>query len=230
MARTQVPVTDAQPTQASFTTSMAGSNNDLTFTALGRGPGGNSIRIRIVQSGLNTALSVVVEGTDVTVNAATDGAGAITSTANQVLAALQARADLSLILNIALATSNDGTGVVDDFAYTNLSGGALGIVQPSLTNGDAVNDHYFTNNDGQVLLECVSTDGAPQTVTFYYAPSLEPGVAIATYAETVAAGGTRVFGPFNPRLFNQNTAKDVYFDPAVSNTLDFRAYRVPRQA
>lgn len=226
MARTLVPVTDLAPAKATHTTALSGSNNDLVFTALHAGPGGNSIRIRYVVAGNNTPLTVVVEGLDITVNVATNGAGAATSTATQVKTALDANPDVKKLITTALAASNDGTGVVAAFSFTNLAAGALGITEPALTNGDATNDHYFTGNDGHVVLEVVSSDGGAQTVTFHLNPLLVPGIAPQSVVESIPAGATKRLGPFSQARYNQNAAKDVYFDPSVSNTLDFRACRL----
>lgn len=228
MARTEVPVTDITPVKATLTTACSGTHDDLVFTAAAAGPDGNNIRVRYVVSGTGTALSVVVEGKDVTVNVATDGSAAATSTAAQVKTALEANTDAAALISVALNSGNDGTGVVDAFSFTALAGGSWAQTPPSVTNGDSTNDHYFTGNDGFVFLEVISTDGSDQTVTLHYSPALAPGVTAAAYAETIPAGATRLLGPFSPSKFNQNAAKDVYFDPAVSGTLDFRAYRVTR--
>lgn len=226
MARVNVPVTQAAVQKATLTTALAGANDDLTFTAVVAGPGGNSVTVAYVVAGASTPLSVSVAGFAVTVNVATDGASAATSTASQVLSALQGNADASALVAVALATSNNGTGIVAALSATALAGGGLGITQPALVDGDVTNKNYLTANAGDVILECVSSDGSSRTVTFQYAPNAAGGTAaVAGTAETVAAGATRVFGPFAAARFNQNAAGDVYFDPSVSTTLKFRSYR-----
>jgi hypothetical protein len=109
---------------ASLTTSLAGANNDLTFTADTAGSGGNSIRVRYVVAGTSTALSVSVSTNDITVNVATNGGGAPTSTAAQVKTAVDASGPAAALINTANAAGNDGTGVVAAMAFTNLAGGA----------------------------------------------------------------------------------------------------------
>jgi hypothetical protein len=110
--------------QASLTTALAGTQNDLTFTAVKFGESGNDIRVRYVVSGASTPLSVAVSGNDITVNVATNGSSAATSTAAQILAAVNASTDAARLVSAANATGNDGTGVVTALAYTNLTGGA----------------------------------------------------------------------------------------------------------
>lgn len=228
MARTQVPVTDLGAVKASLTTSLTGSNNDLTFTAKRGGTWGTSIQVAYIDPGGATAdLSVVVSGFLITVNLAR-AASAITTTGNDIITAIARAPDAASLVDVETASSNDGTGIVTALAATSLAGGTYGKALPSVTNGDATNDHYFTGNDGQVVLRVVSSDAGSQTVTIKRAPSFQGGVPVADEVVTVGAGVTMEIGPFSPGEFNQNAAKDVYFDPSVSNTLDFLAYRVTK--
>ena len=227
MTRVLVPTTDVTPPRATLTTSLTGSDNDLKFTAKRGGSWGNSIRVRYVDPGAPSAtLSVDVDGFDITVNLATDGSSVITSTANEVAAALVSNDYATRLVDVELASANTGAGVVTALSFTALAGGSYGVTDPGLTNGDATNDHYLTGNDGLVELEVVSTDVGAQTVTVHYAATAPvPGTPEVV---SVPAGATKVLGPFSPALFNQNAAGDVYFDPSVSSTLDFRARRIVR--
>jgi hypothetical protein len=111
---------ELQYTDAVLTTALAGSNNDLTFTA--RTPITQTVRVVYVVSGNNTPLSVAVAGGDITVNVATNGGGAATSTASLVMAALQASAAAAALTDVNLASGNDGSGVVTAMAITALTG------------------------------------------------------------------------------------------------------------
>jgi hypothetical protein len=106
--------------RATLATAMTGTNNDILYSAWYYGAPGNSLRVAHVVAGANTALSVTKAGNDITVNVATNGASAATSTANQVVAAFNAA-----MTNVAFAQTNegDGTGAVAAFALTNLTGG-----------------------------------------------------------------------------------------------------------
>lgn len=111
---------------ASLTTALAGANNDLTYTAKAAAPNyvaGNSVRVAYVVAGVSTPLTVAVSGNDITVNVATNGASAATSTAAQVMAAVNASVPASALVTAANATGNDGTGVVTAMAFTSLTGG-----------------------------------------------------------------------------------------------------------
>ncbi|HKU53072.1 MAG TPA: hypothetical protein VJQ25_11425, partial [Nitrospira sp.] len=94
---------------ATLTTALAGTNNDLLFRAKPAGTVGNAYRVRIVVSGANTPLSVSLSGTDLTINSATSAGSAATSTAAQVLAALLADAPTMAKFEVELASGNDGT-------------------------------------------------------------------------------------------------------------------------
>jgi len=108
---------------ASLTTSLSGSNNDLTYTSKAKSLAANDVRVRYVVSGNNTALSVSVSGSDITVNVATDGSGNPTSTASQVKAAVEASTPAAALVTVDHAAGNNGSGTVAALAYTNLSGG-----------------------------------------------------------------------------------------------------------
>ena len=115
-------------TAASLTTALTGTNNDLVFTSKTKGEGGNAQRVAYRVSGINTALRVDYDsGTSVTtVTVATDGAGAATSTAADVRAAVNARTGVPLTATDA--AGNDGTGRVIAMAATALTGGTNFVI------------------------------------------------------------------------------------------------------
>lgn len=104
-----------------------------------------------------------------------------------------------------------------------------GVAQPALTNGDATNDHYVTGGaDGRTLLEIVSTDAGAQTVEVIPNPALTAdGLTVSNLSIAVAAGATILAGPFRTNTFKQTVTNDLYVNPSVSSTVDFRAYRLP---
>ncbi len=66
---------------------------------------------------------VTVTGTDITINVATNGATVVTSSANDVLAAMQASPEISRLVTVALAPGSTGAGLVIEMAQTPLMGG-----------------------------------------------------------------------------------------------------------
>ena len=225
MARVLVPEVDLEPIKATLTTAIAGTHNDLTLTAKKGGGWGNDIQIAYVEPGASTpAISVVVTGLLITVNLETDGSNNALSTAAEVLAALLDSNDAMRLIDAELAPSNNGTGVVDAFAATNLAGGNYKTAQPALTGGDATNGHYIGENEGDTVIEVVNAGGTPRTVTLHYAA--DPTNATERVPETidVGANATVLIPPMRKDLFNQNDAGDVYLDVSHAD-LDLRAYK-----
>lgn len=145
-------VSDGAPedaVQASLDANPAGDDNGLTFTAVAYGSSGNAISIEYVDPSENDAvLGVTVAGSVITVSLATGGAGAITSTAAEVLAAIEADAAADALVAVAIdaadsGVADDGSGIVTALAADLLTGGAgtgidtagKGSVAVDYTNG-----------------------------------------------------------------------------------------------
>lgn len=112
---------------SSYTTVLTGTHNDLVYTAASpayRGVAGDSITIRYLDPGAPTqTLSVSVTGTAITVNLATNGGSAITSTATEVKTAVDAHAVASTLVTVANSGGDNGTGVVTALAVQSLASG-----------------------------------------------------------------------------------------------------------
>lgn len=132
---------------AGASTALTGNNNDLDFTA--KEAGVNDITVTYVDPGGTTAaLSVSVSSHAITVNLAR-AASAISSTAAQVKAAIDAHAGASALVSVANHAGNDGTGLVTAMSALPLttltvdSGVELEFTAPdgvSITTVDAVVD------------------------------------------------------------------------------------------
>lgn len=227
MPRVVVPVTELTPPKAALTTALAGTNDDLVFTALKRGPWGNAISVTYVDpGGVSATLSVVVEGFKITVNLGR-ASSAINTTASALSTAVTANADASQLVSIANAAGNDGTGLVTALAETFLAGGSLQTTPPTQVNSDATNGHYFTANDGKTILECFNNNASARWVRVRFGRGVGMAFLSATpyHQESVPAAATRYLGPFEQGTFDQNNARDVYFDAEVVTDLKFRVYR-----
>jgi len=93
---------DVPAVAASLTTALPGDSSDVTYTADTAGLAGNGITVEYVDPGAPSSLAVTVIGTAITVSLATDGS-AISSTANDVVAAVNADVNAALLVNAALA-------------------------------------------------------------------------------------------------------------------------------
>src|SRR4051794_4089163 len=84
--------------------------------------GGNSLRAQIVPPTTgNQALDVTVTGNAIRIFPATDAAGAVTSTANQVIAAINADPDASKIVRATKYRTASGNGIVEPSIASPLS-------------------------------------------------------------------------------------------------------------
>ena len=109
--------------QAEFSTSD-GANKDLTFYHEPGGTAGNSYTIKLTDPGGAGSLSVAVAGTDVNVTLASSAVPALTSTANDVMALVNADGACADIgFRAKLAANSIGTGIMTDQAKTSLAGG-----------------------------------------------------------------------------------------------------------
>jgi hypothetical protein len=110
--------------KASLTTAFAGNNNDMILVARSNGIKGNDISLECL-GGVSQTLAVRVNnGTDIIVQLGTNGSGTITSTTNDVRAAMYANdAIMFLLQSILNSGGDDGTGTPAIMAHTHLTGG-----------------------------------------------------------------------------------------------------------
>lgn len=120
---------------ANLTIDPPGNQNELLFTAqdvpLYSGANGNALRVEYVDPGAAAQpLTVTVAGNDITVSLATDGAGNIISTAQDVMNAVNADPTAQAMVTAELAPGSSGTGLVADTGgLTNLTGGVTGAAE-----------------------------------------------------------------------------------------------------
>lgn len=102
------------------------SNSQIVFTAATPGAAGNNLLCEIVVAGLSTALTVVMGTNKVTVNSATDGAGAATSKINDIIAKCFQTAGFAALFTVTSGAGN-GTGTLAAAAaLANLTSGSDG--------------------------------------------------------------------------------------------------------
>lgn len=87
-----------------------GANNAIRYRPVA--PIGSGITVEYVDPGApGAALAVVVVGSAITVNLATDGGSVITTIANDIVAAIQASDDASALVAVSIPPDEDGTGL-----------------------------------------------------------------------------------------------------------------------
>jgi len=143
--------------QSTLAVNPAGDDNALTFTARAYGAGGDGISIQYLDpGGVTAALSVSVVGSAIIVSLAR-AASAITSTAADVLAAIEASIPATKLVSVSILTSDsgsadDGSGVVTAMARTVLASGAgsfVGTALPGCLCIDVTNGLLYRNSGTQ---------------------------------------------------------------------------------
>jgi hypothetical protein len=139
--------------QATVTINPTGDDNSLIFTARAYGAEGNGITVAYVDPGGTTAaLAVSVFRQAITVSLAR-AASAITSTAAEILAAINANGQASQLVTVALdeADTNfdSGAGIVTAIAADALEGGegtGIGVSLPGGLLIDTENSDTYRND------------------------------------------------------------------------------------
>lgn len=109
--------------QAEKLTTAGGANANLLFKHLAGGTAGNSYTVNIVDPGSDGSLSVSVSGTATTITLAY-ATGAVTSTATQVMGAVNSKPECRAIgLAAILPAGSTGAGLMQDEGPLTLTGG-----------------------------------------------------------------------------------------------------------
>ena len=120
------PVSGGAPNRASGAFTFP-APADLDVAAREYGAGGNGITLELVNTGPNATINVNVLGNNITVNLGTDGAGAITTTSQDVVDALNAvTAATDPVTGLITVVNNPPTnvGLVTAMSQTALTGGS----------------------------------------------------------------------------------------------------------
>ena len=175
---------------------------------------GNQVTMQFVNPGApSSPLSVSISGLAITVSLATDGAGALTSTAAQVVAALNADPSASAILWAATYRGNAGAGIVQPSAVVHLSD-FLWAPRP----GDAGVDPGYqvprVPYQQYILRICKVCDGS-KTGFFVYAQEharewVGPLVALETANRLLKNYGT------DPTTTSYVDNLDIFIDPSIN--------------
>lgn len=150
------------------------------FWAVG-GTAGNSKTTEIIVAGNSTPLSVTVTTSAITINSATDGGGAATSTVNDIIDALYQNETFRDNWDADTNTGN-GTGVIAAASSGNLAGGTAGetftsiaevrgVRGPSLQAG-VVDVTSFDSNKRREFISSLK-DGGNVSFTVNYIPTAD---------------------------------------------------------
>ena len=154
-------VNERVKTAATLSTTMTGANNDIVLTAVAAGVAGNAITLALIDpSGNDEELAIVVTGTDIVVNLATDGGGTITTTATLLLAALAADEDAAALVSGALKGADTGEGVVTALAEAALTGG----LEWTVVQAGFVAAADLADTDSDNLIQTLTIAASPKAI------------------------------------------------------------------
>jgi hypothetical protein len=196
--------------QAHLVTGSVAANNGITYV---QNPGlsgtnANAVTVTHVASGESAQLSVSVSGSAVVVSLATDASGNPTSTAAQVIGAVNASQAITLLTAYSAAsatTTSNGRGIVPTVPPTNLAGGFTGGTPGA---NSALNPYvpFFLDDVGQGSGSVIGYRQGRKAVNVTNSSAYDPaGVAINV---SHAAGG--------PALNIHNQGPSVYGAPLVA--------------
>lgn len=131
------------------------STSVFTVTAVTGGTAGNSITVAVTNGGVSQPLTVTVSGNAITVHAATDSGSAITSTAAQVVSAINAYGPAAALV----LASAGGVGVVAPLSATAIASGANAISYVVILEGGIDANDTITDGEIQSGYDLFNTDG-----------------------------------------------------------------------
>src|SRR3954466_8405148 len=194
-----LPVAGASPTTG------AQQNGTVVLTSKSWGhQGGNTLAAQInAPTANNQALSVALAGNKININPASDASGAITSTAAQVVAAINAHPQISTLVKASLWRTNTGAGVVQAGPSSPLSD----LLRAPATTPRGPQDQYMLRI-GKVR------DGSKVGVFFY---CQEHGNEIATsgVCTETAERLVRNYGP-DPKTTPVVDNLDIFIVPQIN--------------
>jgi hypothetical protein len=115
-------------------TAALGSNRDICFVS----KNGATNKVKIVVSGNNTPLSVSVVGAVLTINSATNVGGTATSTAAQIVAAVNASPTAFALFEARLPPGSTGAGVTGALSETTAANGVTETGLAMTDSGDGL--------------------------------------------------------------------------------------------
>ncbi|MFH1137353.1 MAG: flagellar hook-associated protein FlgL [Pseudomonadota bacterium] len=193
---------------ASLTTTLPNPDQNLVYTAVKPQSAGNDIKIKYVNNTGNSGLGVSLDWDSQTITVElADAGGAITSTANDVMAAINSHAEAGLLVDVSLADyqaggdgvlrtmntqelsggNNDNIALGHAVLVTNFDGAGANVRFTARQHGDPGNDiqiQYVKASPAQT--ETTVTDGPGNLVTVNLATDPD-GVITSTAQDVVDA-------------------------------------------
>lgn len=147
---------------------MTNANADFNVTPKIIASPANPITLTLVDPGSDGALAVTVDGRDITATLAY-ATGAVTTTAAQLKAAIEASTAANALVTITYPSGHDGSGIVEAQAKTTIAGQTTNQIEIKIGEGNLTYSEKrpveFTLDRGS-LDEVKEADDEPMDVTF----------------------------------------------------------------
>ena len=188
-------------------------DQDIEYDAVVAGSAGNNITIRYIDPGVNGALSISVTGTAITATLARAG-GVLTTTANDLVSAIQGNAPASALVNISIA-SGDGTNVLTALPTTHLAAGADRVMT---TN--ALNMSMTQTGDGLYTIQLQDEFPAVLSaqVTLLLASGADTKAQIASADTAFGTSKTIVIRLYNTSVANLSAGDGMFVHLIMRNS------------
>jgi len=187
--------------KASVTIDPTGADNALLYTAVTSGVAGNAISVQYTNPGISNTLSVEVQGDNITVKLGTNGSGVITSTAGDILTAVNAHTEAAAL--VLVTAPGASTGLVTEISQTYLTNRNTSLTYTALEAGSEGNEITVAYINPGVLTASTTVavttkaiavtlahDGTNITATAAAVKSAVEGSADAAALVSVTANGT----------------------------------------
>ena len=207
------------------TKASGGVNGAVTFTAKKPGTNGNLISVDVDGVGVNQVFGISVAGNAITVTLATDGAGTVTTTQQQLVDAINSDPAAS-----ALVTASGGAAALAaNENFGNLGGGVNGTLGSSVAGAGTSAAHKVvtvnlaTDADGvvtstlnNVVAQIAADVNASQFLSASVVPAANGGNIAQTGQVTLAGGADSTFG-----VSVAGTAPDQTVNVSLGTTTSF---------
>lgn len=184
---------------AQLVTDAAVANGSIVWTSRVAGVAGNAYSLALVNpGGNNSPLTITVLAGAISVSLETGAAGALVTTAAQLVAAIKDNPAANALIYGELARGHNGNGLVTAIGATNLAGGVASVgQQATLDTGVAGNDNAITwtandvgaaGNNIQIALINPGANSQPLTVSVIGSGAVADPYVINVSVATTGAG------------------------------------------
>lgn len=180
----------AGATSATLTTGSPALSDGITYEALEGGNDGNGINVSLLYpSEPSTSLVIDVDKQSIVITLASDESGAVTTTAAEVVDAVNEDENAALLVTLSLTNGNDGSEVPQVFSKNYLTGGTdepFPELTPTLIAGSIKNaEGMGTTSEAYKSMESIMKQTGALVVAVRAKPLVAPQVEGANISDAI---------------------------------------------